>query len=1459
MRRSHGQNTRSQSRSRFTGGKVFRDYLPYRREYRNETGNEDRTCYFCDLCKQQMSNKKLYIQHCESEFHKEKAVKSNNDSIWKCHSCNKGFLSKEEVDQHCLSNGHKSSHQAEGVTQADDNEKSTEATSEAEEGKTPLRTMFSFGPLVPPNYCKVCKLDCVNPSKLRVHLESWRHKAECDRRREEREEEVKKAESAKKRKEEDEPKKEKLIKDEAKYERKSKEDNRDCDRDGRGRKGKKDKEKRTKNTERSKERSRERSKERSSDHSRSNERMPHEERSRERSRDKKESRDKRMFPDKSSRRGEKKSKTEIDNESHKELVQDEGVVVQDEKTKQKHDNDEDRTVRIKVDEVEDEDRVHDLRDKLNKGKNIVITKKVKDEKRADSVENIVEELSEERNVEESDLKEELFKIRLKSDVLMQEQLVREHNIEILQYKEAEDEYKRLCLEESFLKRRLSMFRDDDPRRDNDKQDLLRLENAIEGVREELALRDLVIQEKERSLIILKDRMKENAVHTFSKPKKSLVSQDEIAKKKEDDDLRTEIEKERLLRKIEPELKDVDPLLRQKILDALDVVQLQNTSSRKEQISNRNSDLREELDYQRINNKRPSALCEDGGDFKKVERSSMTKEEDKKKQSHHRSNYKKQKSKESKILRSYYSSDDDDEEKISRSKKHSSSKTRNAGDKRRENRASKEDDNRSREGRRRQRRSVSPTGKKRGRSRSNSFSSDEKKTSRDKSKRRDSSQSNKKSNVTRDVKEMQANETYLSNKKDDEMQNIVVISQERRYITGLNIYDEKNEKPSISEVNSNLVLDRIPTIRELTDTSFDDINDKQRSSRPREQFALWKLTNHVEESKEDIWDTAIGPGQRDTRADTMSIDIFTNTDEVPSDYTHGKLITTHRSSKETRVEMPICRSVAMQRETTNVITVKKGLEQRQMFNTNKMPQSAFMSKTPERLPENQNLIKPKVNVGKSVVKRGILKKPTERFKEKDNEETAEVGFGILSKKKEAIPGLNLVDSSIDPAAHQKEGTEKSVPLNDLDSINSVLSSTRKQQSPELQSTRIEPIWAAEKQSLFMPPASESQKQTHTQGRIEPRSINPARQALESPMGEDNQGRFVHDGKTSFIKQSSMEKSPLFPASTPAPSYQKPAFNTPYPANNGRKVTDANFSTPGNMISNQPIAAPITEKPIFSSELSPNQQSIVDRSRMAQPGCQADRFAYNSSVNATANERRTDNAFLHGRSQQRDLSYGGTGINRSETQSMQRNENRSMNDARYNETNRTADCVATGSTWNQGIRRMSAGDFGDTSNNSNPQRRHQLSNTPARDGSTLKDQRSLPMGNASKANDVNAFKYIFNTVNEYTKNGLFHCIACNTFLATDNDRTMHAYTQAHLQSVKRKDGIKLAPNASPNPPVSVMPLMHASLRPRNPFGSHENNPHTPSTPMRRPTRTYRPTSDGKFRPRGNFNPRSTGPYY
>ncbi len=95
-----------------------------------------------------------------------------------------------------------------------------------------------------------------------------------------------------------------------------------------------------------------------------------------------------------------------------------------------------------------------------------------------------------------------------------------------------------------------------------------------------------------------------------------------------------------------------------------------------------------------------------------------------------------------------------------------------------------------------------------------------------------------------------------------------------------------------------------------------------------------------------------------------------------------------------------------------------------------------------------------NKPRGILKRGILKKPTEKFVEKDNE-MKNKEQSTEKKMDDKIPGLSYTPSRESVGA-EKEGepSERKITPNDLEKINFILKSFKKQYGSEWDSSQIE---------------------------------------------------------------------------------------------------------------------------------------------------------------------------------------------------------------------------------------------------------------------------------------------------------------------------------------------------------------------------------------------------------------------
>ena len=183
---------------------------------------------FCIYCKIQVSSARLYEEHRSSAVHKQKEIligKALSDGLQYCYTCEKIFPSKLALDAHCLMTRHKPLYRVEelqdNINQSANpiipshmehppsNPESRRAREEKERQDIVLKLKEVRGNpdsekiTVKSNhisdkviekdnhvetkghFCEVCNVDCMNYSNYMIHIESWRHRSEVDKRRDE--------------------------------------------------------------------------------------------------------------------------------------------------------------------------------------------------------------------------------------------------------------------------------------------------------------------------------------------------------------------------------------------------------------------------------------------------------------------------------------------------------------------------------------------------------------------------------------------------------------------------------------------------------------------------------------------------------------------------------------------------------------------------------------------------------------------------------------------------------------------------------------------------------------------------------------------------------------------------------------------------------------------------------------------------------------------------------------------------------------------------------------------------------------------------------------------------------------------------------------------------------------------------------------------------------------------------
>lgn len=245
--------------------------------------------------------------------------------------------------------------------------------------------------------------------------------------------------------------------------------------------------------------------------------------------------------------------------------------------------------------------IKDLREKLTAQKNIIITK-------ANSPDRVVQELPKEGKDQPIDSAKSANLSRLaaaeqefdaKFEALMKqfandhdglkEQLSKEREKDINGYQKYEEDFRELKEEEDFIRGNIDKLDDDDPCKQDYIIDIIRVQRKMEEVRLELEMKEVTIIKRENSYRKyfpepgeenkeVKKPEDPNFVYDYNHgdeeettSKKSVetrVSNEKNHPEPSGTDLRIKLERERLLKRLGPELESVDPSLREKLLSVI---------------------------------------------------------------------------------------------------------------------------------------------------------------------------------------------------------------------------------------------------------------------------------------------------------------------------------------------------------------------------------------------------------------------------------------------------------------------------------------------------------------------------------------------------------------------------------------------------------------------------------------------------------------------------------------------------------------------------------------------------------------------------------------------------------------------------------------------------------------------------------------------------------------------------
>lgn len=588
---------------------------------RRESNEEARENHYCLFCKVQLPSKKLIIEHNASAVHKQKEDLINKalaDALHLCYTCERMFPTKIELDAHCLMARHQPLYRVDGLeeelgkTEEEEEEEEkvanmSEADSKRAQGNKErsdivmkLNKMrgneYDQRKETKKNFCDVCNVDCLNPSNYRIHLDSWRHRAEVDKKKEE--EKKFEEEAEKKFQESEENERMKVpshLRDKMEYfcevcsvplsgepaylqHMKGKKHLRQislmkqplrcyvCRVDYKAEKdfnqhlqSRSHMDKAFKGDGKNRLKA---AKERNDDWV-------------EKKLDKrdKNSRDKRSDDRRDSRSDRR------DNRGSKDCKGDNRASRKMEPAFPSSD----RKVEL-VTSPTDSGMV-DLREKLQ-GSKIVVTKPTAKEspRRSERSDKPAPHQDPDKRAKELEIEVTFKKLSREyhNDLIgLKERLTRERENDISVYQQYETTYNKLCEEEDYVRENLRVLEENDPSKEEYIRDMIRIQGDMREVRQELEIREMMIIKRETlfrdkfpnstdNTVMLNPEQKSPAavVIDYHHGNKNVAPGQDGSEKKSDSDLRIQLERERLLKRLGPELDSVDPTLKERLLSVI---------------------------------------------------------------------------------------------------------------------------------------------------------------------------------------------------------------------------------------------------------------------------------------------------------------------------------------------------------------------------------------------------------------------------------------------------------------------------------------------------------------------------------------------------------------------------------------------------------------------------------------------------------------------------------------------------------------------------------------------------------------------------------------------------------------------------------------------------------------------------------------------------------------------------
>ena len=164
-------------------------------------------------------------------------------------------------------------------------------------------------------------------------------------------------------------------------------------------------------------------------------------------------------------------------------------------------------------------------------------------------------------------------------------VTKERDNDIAAYQNFEEKYNRLCREEDYIREDLRLLAENDPRKETYIRDMIKIQQEMREVRQELEIREMMIIKRESLYREHVTNFDSNIANKNTPVQDTVVfdynhgTKEEIPNstantlpkqnaKQEDNDLRIQLERERLMKRLGSELDGVDPAIKEKLMAAI---------------------------------------------------------------------------------------------------------------------------------------------------------------------------------------------------------------------------------------------------------------------------------------------------------------------------------------------------------------------------------------------------------------------------------------------------------------------------------------------------------------------------------------------------------------------------------------------------------------------------------------------------------------------------------------------------------------------------------------------------------------------------------------------------------------------------------------------------------------------------------------------------------------------------